>query len=216
MRRVVLIATVLGALALAVGSLAGLAEAPQATESLQAEVGKPAPEFVLKDAEGKERSLAEFKGKFAVLEWVNFGCPFVKKHYGSGNMQGLQAEYTGKGVVWLSICSSASGKQGYFEGEDLKKQIAERKSAATFYLADADGKVGRMYGAKTTPHMYLIDPAGTLVYVGGIDDIPSADVEDIPKAKNYVRLALDAALAGQAVASSSTPPYGCSVKYAEK
>lgn len=216
MKKVILIATVLGALALAVGSLAGSAEVPQATESLQAAVGKPAPEFALKDAAGVEHSLAEFKGKFVVLEWVNFGCPFVRKHYGSGNMQGLQGEYTGKGVVWLSICSSAPGKQGYFEGEALKTQIAERKSAATVYLVDSDGKTGRMYGAKTTPHMYVVDPAGALVYAGGIDDIPSADVEDIPKAKNYVRLALDAALAGQPISSSTSQPYGCSVKYAEK
>lgn len=189
---------------------------PQVAEPLQAEVGKAAPAFTLKDAEGVERSLAEFKGKFVVLEWVNFGCPFVKKHYGSGNMQGLQAEYTGKGVTWLAICSSAPGKQGYFAGEELKTQIAERKSAATFYLTDVEGKVGRIYGAKTTPHMYVIDPAGALVYIGGIDDIPSADAEDIPKAKNYVRLALDAVLAGKPVASSSSQPYGCSVKYADK
>ncbi|MBI2502495.1 MAG: thioredoxin family protein [Candidatus Latescibacteria bacterium] len=214
MKRLVLIATALGALALALGSLAGSAESPQATEPFQAAVGKPAPEFTLKDTEGKEHSLAEFKGKFVVLEWVNFGCPFVKKHYGASNMQGLQAEYTGKGVVWLSICSSAPGKQG--EGEELKKQIAERKSAATFYLTDAEGRVGRMYEAKTTPHMYLIDPAGAMVYAGGIDDIPSADVEDLPKAKNYVRLALDAVLAGKPVAIATSQPYGCSVKYAEK
>lgn len=182
----------------------------------RAAVGAPAPEFTLRDTEGKQHSLAEFKGNLVVLEWVNFGCPFVKKHYGSGNMQGLQAEYTGKGVVWLSICSSAPGKQGYFEGEELKKQIAERKSAATHYLVDPDGKAGRAYGAKTTPHMYAIDPGGVLVYAGGIDDIPSADVEDIPKAKNYVRLALDAVLAGKSVEISGSQPYGCSVKYAEQ
>ncbi|MCC7262952.1 MAG: thioredoxin family protein [Candidatus Latescibacteria bacterium] len=182
----------------------------------QAVVGKTAPEFSLKDAEGKERTLTEFKGKFVVLEWVNFGCPFVKKHYGAGNMQGLQAEYTGKGVVWLSVCSSAPGKQGHFEGEELKKQIAEHRSRATHYLTDPEGRVGRAYGAKTTPHMYVIDPGGVLVYAGGIDDIPSADPDEIPKAKNYVRQALDALLAGQPVPAPSTPPYGCSVKYAGK
>lgn len=203
-------------LPLAISCTAEEVAPPQVAEPLQAEVGKAAPAFTLKDAEGVERSLAEFKGKFVVLEWVNFGCPFVKKHYGAGNMQGLQAEYTGKGVTWLAICSSAPGKQGYFAGEELKTQIAERKSAATFYLTDVEGKVGRMYGAKTTPHMYVIDPAGALVYIGGIDDIPSADAEDIPKAKNYVRLALDAVLAGKPVASSSSQPYGCSVKYADK
>lgn len=181
-----------------------------------AAVGKAAPEFTLQDAEGKERKLAEFKGKHVVLEWVNFGCPFVKKHYGAGNMQKLQAEYTGKEVVWLSVCSSAPGKQGYFAGEDLKKQVAEHQSAATHYLVDPEGQVGRLYGAKTTPHMYVIDPNGVLVYAGGIDDIASADPDDIAKAKNYVRLALDAVLASQPVAASSSPPYGCSVKYAEK
>jgi peroxiredoxin len=178
-------------------------------------VGKSAPVFTLKDAEGVEHSLAEFQGKYVVLEWVNFGCPFVKKHYGAGNMQGLQAEYTAKGVVWLSICSSAPGKQGYYEGEELKKQIAERKGAATHYLLDPQGGVGKAYGARTTPHMYVIDPAGSLVYAGGIDDIASADPEDIAKAKNYVRLALDELLAGKPVATTASPPYGCSVKYAE-
>lgn len=210
MKLQILILTLAFSLPLAIGCAAEGVVAPQA------EIGKPAPDFTLKDAEGKEHGLAEFKGKFVILEWVNFGCPFVKKHYGSGNMQGLQAEYTGKGVIWLSICSSAPGKQGYFEGEALKKEVAEHQSHATFYLSDAEGKVGRMYGAKTTPHMYAIDPAGTLVYAGGIDDIPSADIEDLAKAKNYVRLALDAALAGQPISSATAQPYGCSVKYAEK
>ncbi|MBM3276731.1 MAG: thioredoxin family protein [Candidatus Handelsmanbacteria bacterium] len=203
----------LSALALSL-SLAPACAAEQ-VPAPQAEVGKPAPAFVLKDTAGVERSLAEFKDKWVVLEWVNFGCPFVKKHYGAGNMQGLQAEYTAKGVVWLSICSSAPGKQGYYEGEELRKEIAERKVAATHYLLDPQGGAGKAYGAKTTPHMYVIDPAGSLVYVGGIDDIPSADPDDLPKAKNWVRLALDAALAGKPVETSTTPPYGCSVKYAE-
>jgi peroxiredoxin len=214
MKRAALIAAGLGALALAAASLAGLAEAPQ--DPPQAAVGAPAPGFTLRDAGGAERGLADFKGKWVVLEWVNFGCPFVKKHYGANNMQGLQAEYTGKGVAWLSICSSAPGKQGYFEGEELKKQIAEHRSAGTAYLVDPAGAVGRSYGAKTTPHIYVIDPAGVLVYAGGIDDIPSADPDDLPKARNYVRLVLDAVLAGKPAAVSSSPPYGCSVKYAEK
>ena len=203
------------AAAFAVLALAAGCQADPTDQTLAA-VGKPAPEFSLRDAEGKEHRLAEFKGKFVVLEWVNFGCPFVKKHYGSGNMQGLQAEYTGKGVIWLSLCSSAPGKQGYFEGEDLQKQVAEHQSHATFYLTDADGKVGRMYGAKTTPHMYLVDPVGGLVYAGGIDDIPSADIADLVKAKNYLRLALDAALAGQPISPATSQPYGCSVKYADQ
>lgn len=210
MKLQILILALAFSLPLAVGCAAEEAAAPPAA------VGKTAPEFSLKDAQGKEHALAEYQGKFVVLEWVNFGCPFVKKHYGSGNMQGLQAEYTGKGVVWLSICSSAPGKQGHFEGEELKKQLAEHQSKATHYLTDAEGQVGRAYGAKTTPHMYVIDPKGILVYAGGIDDIPTADPDDLAKAKNYLRLALDALLAGQPVAAPTTPPYGCSVKYAEK
>lgn len=202
-------------IATAVFSLAAACAAQEAA-SPQAVAGQPAPLFALEDAAGKDHSLADFKGKFVVLEWVNFGCPFVRKHYGSGNMQSLQAAYTEKGVVWLSICSSASGKQGHFEGEALKEQLAEEKIKASFYLLDPDGQVGQAYGAKTTPHMYVIDPAGKLIYAGGIDDIPSADVEDIPKAKNYVRLALDAALAGQPVETATSQPYGCSVKYAQK
>ncbi len=205
-----LILTLAFSLPLAGNSTAEEAAAPHA------EVGKAAPAFTLKDAKGVEHSLAEFKGKHVVLEWVNFGCPFVKKHYGSGNMQGLQAEYTGKGVVWLSICSSAPGKQGHFAGEELTEKVAEQKSAASFYLVDSEGNTGRAYGAKTTPHMYVVDPEGKLVYAGGIDDIPSADPDDLPKAKNWVRLALDAALAGKPVETANTPPYGCSVKYAEK
>ncbi len=198
------------ALCLAALSMAEEAALPQAA------VGKPAPVFALKDAGGKEHSLADFKGKFVVLEWVNFGCPFVRKHYGSGNMQGLQAAYTEKGVVWLSICSSAPGKQGYFEGEALTEQLAEEKIKSSFYLLDPGGQVGRTYGAKTTPHIYVVDPAGKLIYAGGIDDQPTADAEDIPKAKNYVKLALDAALAGQQVEIATSQPYGCLVKYAEK
>ena len=176
-------------------------------------MGKPAPGFTLKDAQGKEHSLAEFKGKYVVLEWVNFGCPFVKKHYGSGNMQGLQAEYTGKGVVWLSICSSAPGKQGYFEGETLKEQLAERNSHATYYLSDAAGEVGRVYGAKTTPHMYVITGDGTLAYMGGIDDKPSTRVEDLKTAKNFVDTALDEIAQGKQVTTTTSRPYGCTVKY---
>lgn len=198
------------ALTLAASCRAEVAARPSAA------VGQAAPGFSLKDAAGREHTLEEFKGKLVVLEWVNFGCPFVKKHYGSGNMQGLQAEYTGKGVVWLSICSSAPGKQGHFEGEELQKQIAEHRSKASYYLLDPEGSAGRQYGAKTTPHMYVVDPAGNLVYAGGIDDLATADPDDIPKARNYVRQALDALLAGQPVPAPSTAPYGCSVKYAGK
>ncbi len=178
-----------------------------------ASVGAPAPAFTLPDAAGKTHSLSEFRGKYVVLEWVNFGCPFVRKHYDSGNMQGLQKEYREKGVVWLSVCSSAPGKQGYFEGKELTERIAEEKSHATAYLVDKEGTVGQEYGAKTTPHMFIISPEGTLIYEGGIDDKPSTDREDIKTAVNYVREALNAAMNGRPVKVTTSRSYGCSVKY---
>jgi hypothetical protein len=148
-----------------------------------------------------------------VLEWVNYECPFVKKHYGSGNMQKLQKAYTGKGVVWFSINSSAAGKQGYFPTEKIDGLMRERNASPTAYLLDTDGTVGRLYGAKTTPHMFVIDTSGNLVYAGGIDDKPSTDLADIAAAKNHVQAALDETLAGKPVSVTTSPPYGCSVKY---
>lgn len=177
------------------------------------EVGREAPAFSLKDTDGREVSLAAQKGKIVVLEWINHGCPFVKKHYGSGNMQGLQKEYTAKGVVWLSIASSAPGKEGHLKADEWKKAVADKKSAATAVLLDPDGVVGRSYAAKTTPHMFVIDAQGRVIYKGAIDDRPTADPADVKGAKNYVRAALDSALAGRPVAEASTTPYGCSVKY---
>jgi len=179
----------------------------------RAAVGAPAPAFTLPDAAGKSRSLADFRGKYVVLEWVNFGCPFVRKHYDSGNMQDLQKLYTSSGVVWLSICSSAPGKQGYFEGNELTERIAEEKSSATAYLVDTEGNVGQAYGAMTTPHMYIINPQGRVIYAGGIDDKASTKKEDLKTAVNYVREALNAALAGKPVVVATSTPYGCSVKY---
>jgi peroxiredoxin len=175
--------------------------------------GEAAPEFTLKDTEGNEHSLSDFKGKIVVLEWTNYGCPFVKKHYGGGNMQMLQEKYTGKGVVWLSICSSAPGKQGYYTAEQWPEQLAAAKAKATALLPDADGTVGKLYGAKTTPHMFVIDKQGRLAYQGAIDDNRSWDPKTIEGAKNYVAAALDALLADEAVAEPETKPYGCSVKY---
>lgn len=182
----------------------------------KAEVGQAAPDFTLTDANGKTHSLSDFKGKYVVLEWVNFGCPFVKKHYGSGNMQKLQAAYTKKDVVWLSICSSAPGKQGFYNGEELTNAISEHGVKASAYLIDADGKVGQMYEAKTTPNMYIINPKGQLVYAGAIDDTPSVDPADIPNSTNYIAAALDAAMNGKEIAVKATQPYGCSVKYDKK
>lgn len=182
----------------------------------KAEVGQAAPDFTLTDANGKTHSLSDYKGKYVVLEWVNFGCPFVKKHYGSGNMQKLQAAYTKKDVVWLSICSSAPGKQGFYNGEELTNAISDHDVKASAYLIDADGKVGQMYEAKTTPNMYIINPKGQLVYAGAIDDTPSVDPADIPNSTNYIAAALDAAMNGKEIAVKATQPYGCSVKYDKK
>jgi len=176
-------------------------------------VGKPAPNFTLTDIDGKTRTLSEFKGKTVVLEWTNYGCPFVKKHYGSGNMQKLQKEWTSKGVVWLSICSSAEGKEGNMTPAEWKKASVEKGAASTAILLDPDGKVGKLYGAKTTPHMFVVNPKGTLVYKGAIDDHPSTDQADIPGAKNYVQMALEDLIAGRPVRVANTASYGCSVKY---
>ncbi len=176
-------------------------------------IGKSAPAFSLTDVSGKTHKLKDYRGKYVVLEWINYDCPFVKKHYNSGNMQSLQKTYTDKGVVWLSINSSAPGKQGNFTPEEIVKRSKAHGVSFSAYLMDQDGKVGRKYDAKTTPHMFVIDPKGKLIYMGGIDDIKSTKATDIPKSTNYVAAALDAALAGKDVAVSSTKPYGCGVKY---
>ena len=178
-----------------------------------ATVGQPAPAFTLTDTKGTTHSLADFAGKTVVLEWFNHECPFVKKHYGAGNMQRQQAAATGKGVVWLTINSSAPGKQGHVNAEQANAILAEWKSSPTAFLLDHDGTVGRAYGAKTTPHMYVIDGAGVLRYNGAIDSNPSADPADIPGATQYVEAALGDLAANRAVARGTTQPYGCSVKY---
>lgn len=176
-------------------------------------VGEPAPNFTLKDTSGKEHSLSDFSGKVVVLEWVNHGCPFVVKHYASGNMQNLQAAAAEDGVVWLSICSSAPGKQGHMSAEDAAKKTEELGSKAAAYLLDEDGTVGRLYGATTTPEMFIINAKGILVYKGAIDDKPTASQADIEGAKNFVTAALTEIKAGKPVSVSETRPYGCSVKY---
>lgn len=183
------------------------------TVQAETEVGKPAPDFTLKDTSGKEHKLSDLKGKYVVLEWVNYGCPFVKKHYDSGNMQKLQSEATGKDTVWLAVCSSAPGKQGNFPAAEAAEKTKAYKSAATAYLIDDTGTVGQLYGAKTTPDMFVINPEGVLIYKGAIDDKPSPDAAAIASATNYVQLALNEAAAGKAVSNPSTKPYGCGVKY---
>ena len=177
------------------------------------EVGKPAPNFSLKDLSGKEHDLSDFKGKYVVLEWVNFGCPFVRKHYGSENMQKLQKEFVDKGVVWLSICSSAPGKQGNETPDAAKKGLEQYGSVASAYLTDEDGKVGKLYQARTTPQMFVLNPQGVLIYAGAIDDKPTPKPETVAVAKNFVKAALNEATSGKPVSVPSTKPYGCSVKY---
>lgn len=176
-------------------------------------VGSTAPDFSLTDAQGKLRSLSEFSGKFVVLEWVNPDCPFVRKHYDSSNMQGLQQSHTDKDVVWLSINSSAQDKQGHLTQESAKAFLSERKANPTALLLDPDGRVGKQYGAKTTPHIFIINPQRILIYAGAIDDHPSTDPEDVKTARNYVRQVLDEAMAGKKVSITQTQAYGCSVKY---
>jgi peroxiredoxin len=189
--------------------LLGLASTAHAA----AVVGKAAPSLELRDMDGKTVRLDEYKGKYVVLEWVNFGCPFVGKHYGSGNMQKLQKKYTDEGVVWLSICSSAPGKQGYVTGPEAKELVAEKGATPTRFLLDPKGKVGKAYGAKTTPHMFVVDPKGVVVYNGAIDDKPSTNKDDVATARNYIAAALDASLSGKKVEMAASQPYGCSVKY---
>lgn len=179
----------------------------------EAEVGRPAPAFSLADVDGQTHTLAEHAGKHVVLEWTNYECPFVKKHYESGNMQKLQEAYTAKGVVWLSVNSSAPGKQGNFTPEEWKKRSAEWKSKASAILLDPDGQTGKDYGAKTTPHVFVVNPQGTLVYQGAIDDKPGTDPAEIQGARNHVQAALDESMAGNPVTEASTKSYGCSVKY---
>jgi peroxiredoxin len=176
-------------------------------------VGEPAPGFTLTGADGKAYALADFKGRYVVLEWTNHDCPFVKKHYNSGNMQSQQKELTGKGAAWLTVISSAPGKQGHVDAARANELTQSRKAAPTAVLFDPSGDTGRAYGARTTPHMYLVAPDGTLIYMGGIDSVPSSDADDIAGAKQYVKVALAEAMAGKPVTDASTKPYGCSVKY---
>lgn len=174
----------------------------------------PAPDFSVKDASGKVRSLAQFRGQTLVLEWTNHDCPFVRKHYGSGSMQSLQREAAEAGVAWLSVISSGPGQQGHVTGAQAQALTAQRKAAPSAVLLDPTGVMGRAYGAKTTPHMFVINAQGILVYQGGIDDQPTSNPADLAKAKNYVRAALSDVAAGRSVAIATSTPYGCSVKYA--
>jgi hypothetical protein len=199
---------------IAITAFAGLAAATGGmSEAAAQEVGQPAPSFTLPDANGRSVSLSDFRGKTVVLEWHNPDCPFVQKHYGGGNMQRTQAAATRDNVVWLSINSGAPGNQGHMTGAQAKAFLASSGSRPTAYLLDPGGETGRAYGARTTPHMYVINGAGTLVYAGGIDDKPTPNPAHIEGARNHVLAALSEIKAGRAVSVPTSRPYGCNVKY---
>jgi hypothetical protein len=177
-------------------------------------VGEPAPVFQATDSSGQVRKLSQYRGKFVVLEWHNNGCPYTRKHYESGNMQRLQRAWTGQGVVWFTVISSAPGQQGYVTAQQENDYLRQMKASPSAALLDPQGTVGRLYSAKTTPHMFVINPEGVLVYDGAIDDKATTDQADIPTAKNYVSRALEEAMANKQVSIPTSRPYGCSVKYA--
>jgi len=180
-----------------------------------ARVGDPAPDFTATDTNGKVHKLSEYQGKFVVLEWTNRGCPYTQKHYNSGNMQRLQREWTSRGVVWLTVISSAPGKQGYVTASEENAYLKQANAAPTAVLLDPAGTLGHLYDAKTTPHIFIINPKGALIYNGAIDDRPTTDVSDVNGAKNYATLALEEATSGKPVSNPTSRPYGCSVKYAD-
>ena len=204
--RIVLAITVLAGLSL------GSAAIAQAQSSAPA-IGTPAPEFSLPDTDGKTHALADYRGEWVVLEWLNYGCPYVQKHYNSGNMQSLQQKYGEKGVRWLAIVSSAPGKQGYYEAAAMNEQNEAHGQSALAVLLDPEGTVGRLYNAQTTPQMVIIDPDGNLLYNGAIDDKPSSRPSSLEGAHNYLAAGLDEAMAGQTISVPTTKPYGCSGKY---
>jgi alkyl hydroperoxide reductase subunit AhpC len=178
-------------------------------------VGEAAPEFTAVASNGKTFRLSDFRGKYVVLEWHNNGCPYVRKHYNSGNMQRLQKQWTGQGVVWFTILSSAPGKQGYVTANEENDYLAKMQAAPTAALLDPTGEIGHLYNAKTSPQMVVINPQGIVIYDGAIDDKPTTDLKDVPGATNYVNLALEQAIAGKPVETPATRPYGCSVKYVD-
>jgi peroxiredoxin len=196
-----------------VTSAASVLVRPRPSLAAAAKVGEPAPDFTAPSTTGSPVSLGSYKGKIVVLEWTNHECPYVRKHYETGNMQTLQREATGQGVVWLTLISSAKGEQGYVTAAQADELTRSRKASPTAVLLDEPGVVGRMYGATNTPHMYVVDRTGMLVYAGAIDDRPTTRRADVPGANNYVRAALDAVAASQPVKTPITRAYGCTVKY---
>jgi hypothetical protein len=193
----------------------GLVAAVLFTFSADAQkVGNPAPEFQATDSNGQVHKLSEYRGKFVVLEWHNNGCPYTRKHYESGNMQRLQREWTSRGIIWFTVISSAPGQQGYVTAQQENDYMKQMNAAPTAALLDSQGDLGRLYAAKTTPHMFIINPSGILIYDGAIDSKATADQADIASATNYVTQALEEAMAGKPVGTPTSRPYGCSVKYA--
>ena len=192
----------------------GLAATLAACSAFAVKVGAPAPDFSGPDTHGKMQQLSAYKGKYVVLEWTNSDCPYTRKHYESGNMQALQKQWTAKGVVWISVISSAPGAEGYKTAAEENSYLVREHAAPTAVVLDAKGTIGHEYEAKTTPHMFVIDPGGKLIYAGAIDDHPTSDQADIQQSKNYVSEALTEAMAGQPIAQAYTRSYGCSVKYA--
>jgi hypothetical protein len=199
--------------ALAASATASTLIAPGAPARAAVQTGRPAPDFSATDSKGVQHTLAAYRGKTVVLEWTNHECPYTVKHYATGNMQALQAAATGSGAVWLTVVSSRPGEQGHVEADEADRLTATRKAGPSAVLLDPKGRLGRLYEASTTPHMFVVDRAGTLIYMGAIDDRPTASHSSVKGARNYVREALDEAAAGRPVAVASTRPYGCSVKY---
>lgn len=187
-----------------------------AVPALAAHVGNPAPALTGTDTNGRMHKLSDYRGKYIVLEWTNKDCPYTRAQYDSGNMQALQKEWTAKGVIWLTILSSAPGQQGYMTAPNENEWIKRVHADPTAAILDPSGTIGRAYEAKTTPHMFIIDPSGKLIYDGAIDDHPTTDPSDVDKSHNYVSAALTEATSGQSVAKAYTRPYGCSVKYANE
>ena len=201
------------ALSIALLAVVSAWAAPAGAQLSDPTIGEAAPAFTLSDTHGNEQALESYRGKWVVLEWLNYGCPYVGKHYNSGNMSALQAKYRDQDVVWFSIVSSARGQQGYYEPDEMIAMNEEKGNKATAVLLDPEGEVGRAYGARTTPQMVVIDPDGALRYNGAIDDKPTTRLSDVEDAHNYLAAALDEAMAGKEVSQPRTQPYGCGVKY---
>ena len=205
-----------GFLAAALLMLGAFLTVPMAGAGARADeikAGKPAPDFTFTDIEGTTAKLSDFRGKYVVLEWFNHGCPFTEKHYKSDKMQDLQRKYTGAGVVWIAVNSTSDTHANYMDAVMTGKEAEAYGTSATYIVLDPSGKIGKLYGAKTTPDIFIVDPQGKIIYTGAADSINSTDTSDIPKARNYIDLALTEAMAGKPVATPETKPYGCSVKY---